>query len=104
MRKSARRAAFGLLLVVTGAYAVVQWRGPHGWDALRARHARVAELNAEIHSVKTKNEGLDKQIKDLNKKDRLDLEIRRIDLLPKNEIQFRVDEPKIEAAPPPKVE
>jgi len=97
MSKFARRALFALFLLGTGGYALVQLRGPEGIPDLIEKREKIKTLRKQVEDRQAENARLEKKIRDLEKKDQLDIEQRLIDRLPEGEIQFRVEEPKVPA-------
>ncbi len=103
MNRLARRALFALFLCGAGAYAVAQFRSDDGWRGVWKKHEHIQQLRAEIKTANARNTELSRRIKALDKKDEIEKEQHLIDRLRKGEMQFHVEEPKVEP-PAPAVE
>lgn len=89
-----------LAIAATGAlsiYTIVTLQGPHGIGALRAKLERIQELHAQQGTLTKELVEKQKRVESLERGQNIDMEMRRFGRTLPDEVEYKVEEPKVES-------
>jgi len=84
----------------TGAlsiYTIVTLQGPHGIGALRTKLQQIQALHAQQGALTQQLEEKKKRVRSLERGQNIDMEMRRFGRTLPDEVEYKVEEPKVEA-------